>query len=102
MAAGQQADVLKYTLLSGLAFYVYNEVCLSVWTGRVSADTDTLLHLQASFLALSRLSPVSHSVANTLKRVIIIVASCIVFKVTMLMESILNIISRLCIATRPR
>lgn len=43
----------------GLNFYVYNEF---------------------SFLALSRLSPVTHSVANTLKRVVIIVASCIVFR----------------------
>lgn len=60
MESGQQMEVLKYTLLSGVSFYVYNE---------------------ASFLALNRLSPVSHSVANTLKRVIIIVASCFVFKV---------------------
>lgn len=38
------------------------------------------MYNEASFLALERLSPVTHSVANTLKRVIIIVASCIVFK----------------------
>jgi solute carrier family 35 protein E1 len=56
--AGKGAEVAKYSLLSGLAFYLYNE---------------------ASFLALDRLNPVSHSVANTLKRVVIIVASCIVF-----------------------
>ena len=43
----------------GLNFYIYNEF---------------------SFLALSKLSPVTHSVANTLKRVVIIVASCIVFR----------------------
>jgi len=30
--------------------------------------------------ALDRLSPVTHSVANTLKRVLIIVATCVVFK----------------------
>ena len=40
-------------------FYIYNEF---------------------SFLALDKLSPVTHSVANTLKRVVIIVASCIVFR----------------------
>jgi solute carrier family 35 protein E1 len=40
-------------------------------------------HNEASFLALDRLSPVTHSVANTLKRVVIIVASCIVFKTPM-------------------
>lgn len=57
--AGTGADVIKFSLYSGLSFYLYNE---------------------ASFLALERLSPVTHSVANTLKRVVIIVASCIVFK----------------------
>lgn len=62
MAAGTGNDVVKYSVLSGLTFYLYNE---------------------ASFLALSRLSPVTHSVANTLKRVVIIVASCIVFKTPM-------------------
>jgi len=59
---GTGADVVKYSLFSGLAFYLYNE---------------------ASFLALERLDPVTHSVANTLKRVVIIVASCIVFKTPM-------------------
>jgi solute carrier family 35 protein E1 len=59
MAAGNGNDVIKYSALSGLTFYLYNE---------------------ASFLALSRLSPVTHSVANTLKRVIIIIATCLVFK----------------------
>jgi len=59
---GTGADVIKYSLFSGLTFYVYNE---------------------ASFLALDKLSPVTHSVANTLKRVVIIVASCIVFKTPM-------------------
>jgi len=62
MAMGTGKDVIKYSTLSGLAFYLYNE---------------------ASFLALSRLSPVTHSVANTLKRVVIIVASCIVFNTPM-------------------
>lgn len=62
MAAGAGADVLKYSAFSGLAFYLYNE---------------------ASFLALSKLDAVSHSVANTLKRVVIIVASCMVFKTPM-------------------
>lgn len=61
-AAGTGADVVRYSVLSGLSFYIYNE---------------------ASFLTLSKLSPVTHSVANTLKRVVIIVASCIVFKTPM-------------------
>jgi solute carrier family 35 protein E1 len=62
MAAGTGAAVMKYSLLSGLMFYAYNE---------------------ASFLCLSKLSPVTHSVGNTLKRVIIIVASCVVFQTPM-------------------
>jgi len=61
-AMGTGKDVIRYSVFSGLAFYIYNE---------------------ASFLALSKLDPVSHSVANTLKRVVIIVASCIVFKTPM-------------------
>merc|ERR1719408_1245235 len=61
-AAGKANEAIKYSVLSGLAFYIYNE---------------------ASFLTLSKLSPVTHSVANTLKRVVIIVASCIVFKTPM-------------------
>lgn len=62
MAMGTGNDVVRYSIFSGLAFYIYNE---------------------ASFLTLSKLSPVTHSVANTLKRVVIIVASCIVFKTPM-------------------
>jgi solute carrier family 35, member E1 len=62
MKAGTSMDVLKYSVLSGLTFYLYNE---------------------ASFQALEKLNPVSHSVANTLKRVVIIVASSIVFKTPM-------------------
>jgi len=62
MKAGTGNDVVKFSVFSGLAFYIYNE---------------------ASFLALSRLSPVTHSVANTLKRVVIIVATCLVFNTPM-------------------
>merc|ERR1712146_223777 len=65
VAAGNSAAAIKYSVLSGLAFYLYNE---------------------ASFLCLSRLSPVTHSVANSLKRVVIIIASCIVFRNPMSLE----------------
>ncbi len=34
-------------------------------------------------MALERLSPVTHSVANTLKRVVIIITTCLVFKTPM-------------------
>jgi len=61
-ANGKMMDLIKFSVLSGLNFYIYNEF---------------------SFLALSKLSPVTHSVANTLKRVVIIVASCIVFQTPM-------------------
>jgi solute carrier family 35 protein E1 len=60
--AGKLKEVIQYSVLSGLTFYIYNE---------------------ASFAALEKLSPVTHSVANTLKRVVIIVVSCIVFKTEM-------------------
>ena len=69
IAAGSGANVVKYSIFSGLAFYIYNE---------------------ASFLALSKLDPVSHSVANTLKRVVIIVASCMVFKTPMTKEGMIG------------
>lgn len=65
IAAGTGKDAVLFSAYSGLAFYLYNE---------------------ASFLALEQLSPVTHSVANTLKRVVIIVASCIVFKNPMSLE----------------
>ena len=45
---GTGSDVIKYSFLSGFTFYIYNE---------------------AAFLALEKLSPVTHSVANTLKYV---------------------------------
>jgi len=46
-------------LYSGLYYYLYNEV---------------------AFLALGQLDPVSHAVSNTMKRVVIIIASIIVFR----------------------
>lgn len=61
-AMGTTGDVIKYSIYSGLSFYIYNE---------------------ASFLALEKLDAVTHSVANTLKRVIIIIATCVVFKTPM-------------------
>ena len=56
---GTAKDALLFTIYSGLSFYIYNE---------------------ASFLCLQRLDAVSHSVANTLKRVVIILVSAVVFK----------------------
>jgi solute carrier family 35 protein E1 len=55
--------------LSGIAYYAYNEV---------------------AFLALGKVNPVTHAVGNTLKRVVIIVASVIAFKTPMSTGSIIG------------
>jgi len=60
MAKGHTAAYLaSCSILSGFFFYLYNEV---------------------AFLALNRVNPLTHAVANTVKRVVIIVASVIAFK----------------------
>jgi solute carrier family 35, member E1 len=56
-------------LLSGASYYAYNEV---------------------AFLALGRVNPVTHAVGNTIKRVVIIVASVIAFKTPMSTGSIIG------------
>merc|ERR1719401_1965247 len=50
---------LLWMLYSGFFYYMYNEV---------------------AFLALGKLDPVSHAVSNTMKRVVIIITSVIVFR----------------------
>jgi len=55
--------------LSGLTYYAYNEV---------------------AFLALGKVNPVTHAVGNTIKRVVIIVASVIAFKTPMSTGSIIG------------
>lgn len=60
IAAGTSAaDLTKMIGLSGIFYYLYNEV---------------------AFLALSEVAPVTHAVGNTIKRVVIILASVIVFQ----------------------
>ena len=56
-------------LLSGISYYAYNEV---------------------AFLALGKVNPVTHAVGNTIKRVVIIVASVIAFKTPMSTGSIIG------------
>ncbi|ACI64283.1 predicted protein [Thalassiosira pseudonana CCMP1335] len=56
-------------LLGGATYYLYNEV---------------------AFLALGRVNPVTHAVGNTIKRVVIIVASVIAFKTPMSTGSIVG------------
>jgi len=59
-AGGLSASYLwKSSLLAGAFYYLYNEV---------------------AFLALGRVNPVTHAVGNTIKRVVIIIASVIAFK----------------------
>ena len=61
-------DTMNYTeglrqmLISGVLFYLYNEV---------------------SFKALNNLNPVSHALANTVKRIVIIISSVVFFGETM-------------------
>eukprot|EP00581_Thalassiosira_minuscula_P019605 CAMPEP_0183724506 /NCGR_PEP_ID=MMETSP0737-20130205/17971_1 /TAXON_ID=385413 /ORGANISM="Thalassiosira miniscula, Strain CCMP1093" /LENGTH=382 /DNA_ID=CAMNT_0025955113 /DNA_START=50 /DNA_END=1198 /DNA_ORIENTATION=+ len=55
--------------LSGATYYLYNEV---------------------AFLALGKVNPVTHAVGNTIKRVVIIVASVIAFKTPMSTGSIIG------------
>ena len=53
------AQLLQLLGVSGFLYYLYNEV---------------------AFLALAQVAPVTHAVANTVKRVVIILASIVVFK----------------------
>merc|ERR1719352_288890 len=60
LAKGNLAkDLWMHSLLAGAFYYLYNEV---------------------AFLALGRVNPVTHAVGNTIKRVVIIIASVIAFK----------------------
>jgi solute carrier family 35 protein E1 len=54
--------ILQYTVSTGLYFYLYNEVAM---------------------LALNNVNPVTHAVANTLKRVVILLACVVVFQTKM-------------------
>jgi len=57
VAVTPASKIIRYTIETGLYFYLYNEVAMS---------------------ALARVHPVTHAVANTLKRVVILVA-CVLF-----------------------
>ena len=59
VAAGNTPRYLgTVSVLSGLTYYLYNEV---------------------AFLALGKVNPVTHAVGNTIKRVVIIIASVVAF-----------------------
>merc|ERR1712127_287526 len=71
VASGEFTNKSLSTLiaLSGATYYLYNEV---------------------AFLALGKVNPVTHAVGNTIKRVVIIVASVIAFKTPMSTGSIIG------------
>lgn len=57
-ATGLGNELIKQTLMSGMFYYLYNEV---------------------AFLALDNVAPVTHAIGNTIKRVVIILTSVLVF-----------------------
>jgi len=68
-AAGKLNTLALQTALSGIFYYLYNEV---------------------AFLALDNVAPVTHAIGNTIKRVVIIIASVVVFGTTMTSQGILG------------
>ena len=51
-----------------------------LWTQSLLAGAFYYLYNEVAFLALGRVMPVTHAVANTVKRVVIVVASVIAFR----------------------
>ncbi|KAL1526800.1 hypothetical protein AB1Y20_015494 [Prymnesium parvum] len=51
-----------------------------LWTQSIMAGAFYYLYNEVAFLALGRVNPVTHAVGNTIKRVVIIIASVIAFK----------------------
>lgn len=51
--------LIKNIIINGMYYYLYNEV---------------------AFLTLNKVAPITHSIANTVKRIAIIVATCLVFR----------------------
>jgi solute carrier family 35 protein E1 len=64
-----RAGLASLIALSGATYYAYNEV---------------------AFLALGKVNPVTHAVGNTIKRVVIIVASVVAFKTPMSTGSVVG------------
>lgn len=67
--ANTSREIATLLAMSGISYYAYNEV---------------------AFLALGKVNPVTHAVGNTIKRVVIIVASVIAFKTPMSTGSIVG------------
>jgi len=69
ISAGQGKTLAVQTVLSALFYYLYNEV---------------------AFLALDNVAPVTHALGNTIKRVVIILTSVLVFGTKMTSQGILG------------
>lgn len=91
LAVCSQEQLLTYIISSGLYFYLYNEVrpmmspfCVCCADPPVPPPHPTQpapnSKIQVAFLALDSVHPVTHAVGNTIKRVVIIAASILVFK----------------------
>ena len=65
--AGQGMEWIKQTVLSAIFYYLYNEV---------------------AFLCLDAVDPVTHALGNTIKRVVVIVASVVAFGTVMTRQGI--------------
>jgi solute carrier family 35 protein E1 len=68
-AAGKGQTLLIQTFLSGFFYYLYNEV---------------------AFLTLDNVAPVTHAIGNTIKRVVIILSSVLVFGTKMTPQGMLG------------
>jgi len=69
IAAGKGKALLVETLLSAIFYYLYNEV---------------------AFLTLDNVAPVTHALGNTIKRVVIILTSVIVFGTKMTTQGVIG------------
>ena len=61
-----------------------------LWTQSLLAGAFYYLYNEVAFLALGRVNPVTHAVGNTVKRVVIIVASVIAFKTPISTQGIIG------------
>jgi solute carrier family 35 protein E1 len=69
IAAGKMKQFAIESLIAGIFYYAYNEV---------------------AFLCLDNVAPVTHALGNTIKRVVIIIASVLVFGTKMTSQGILG------------
>ena len=68
------------------------------WKGMLNwrSYTGLLCTLQVSYMILQRVSPVTHSIGNCVKRVIVIIASVIVFQNPMSRQNMIGMLASFC------